>query len=1053
MKARTLTITLCTLLLASVSLFAQTPKFTVTGTVKDAEGLPVIGAAVMTENGEAAIADVDGKFTITLNPAKSKTLTASCLGYKSATENIGKRNQIHFILETDTEMISETVVVGYGSMKRSDLTGSVSSVKIDERQADISSSLDQLLAGKAAGVQVVTNSASPDAAVSIRVRGLSSLQNGSEPLYVVDGIILSNAGSASLLKGTANEGNEEQVNSLAGINPRDIASIEVLKDASATAIYGAEGAGGVILITTKMATTDRPKIEYAAGVDYAMRYSKIDMLDVYGYAQLKQAQGKSISGIFEDTENLTGLRVQPMDWQDYMMHDAWGNRHYFTISGKPKSLVYNVSLGYLKKDGVVMNTSNEQITARLNVEKTISKKFKLGTRTNYAFTQSRLSQGLNSSTLDAQTSIMRSMIISRPFKQVTEDEDVTTEEDRYLPDRWMSDFQSGRQEYRITPSLWANYKILPWLSFRSTLGGDYRSSRRYKWKGDKVNSGAEGSIGTVAEIESLRWNWDNMLQIDTKLGRNGYHNLSGTLGFTVASSQVATQTTTGYGIIQKSAQIDNLNAGVNTLFGYSESSFSTVSFLSRLIYNYRNRYVLTSTFRLDGSSKFLGRNKFAPFPSFAFAWRINEEPWFDVDFISMAKLRLGWGQVGNASVSSYQTTPLFNNVYGPDHTPTNESQMQVGIVGANIANPYLRWETNQQTNIGVDLSLWKGRLTFTADAYDKYTFDLLYRKKIAVSSGFANMWVNQGSLRNKGLEFTVDAVPLKTGLVEWSLGGNISFNRGIIQSLGDGAEGGYLYLTPDDYRYCNYYAGAQIATGSFCAYPGNYFIEGQPIGLFYGWKTDGIIQEGETGPQPTQGVDAGPGFIRFVDMDGNGYIDTNDRTVIGDPNPKFTYGFSTSLNVWNFTLAASFAGSYGNDVANINLVQETNLGSLTTNIRKEAFENRWTAENPSNKYPSIESLMGGNGAAQLRYFTDRLIEDGSFLRLSNLSLSFHVPLKKDAFIKGLDLTASAGNLYVWTNYSGYDPEVNSFGTLEKMAIDFGSYPSARTFSFDAKITF
>jgi len=1040
---------LASLMLAGGNIFAQTK---ITGTVKDDTGAPVVGAVVQSDASNAAVVGSDGKYSINVS-AKATKLTVSCLGYATQSQDIGKRGVIDFVMEPDAVALEETVVVGYGSMRKSDLTGSVTSVKIDDHQADVSSSLDQLLVGRAAGVQVVSNSASPDAGVSIRIRGLSSLQSGSEPLYVVDGIIMSEAGSATMLKGTANEGNDEAVNSLAGINPRDIANIEVLKDASATAIYGAEGANGVILITTKSATTDRPKIEYSAGVDFAQRYRKIDMLDVYGYAELKKAQGRSINLIFEDTVNLKGLKVEPIDWQDYMMHDAWGQRHYFNISGKPKNLMYNVSVGYLKKDGVVMNTSNEQFTARANVERTISKKLKIGTRTNYAYTGSKLSQGLNSSTLDAQTSIMRSMIISRPFKTILDDEEATTDEDRYLPDRWMSDFQSGRQEYRVSPSMWGTYKILPWLTFRSTLGGDYRSSRRFKWKGDKVNSGPEGSIGTVAEIETLRWNWDNTLQFDTKLGSAGYHNISGTVGMAMAKASVGTQTTTGYGIIQKSAQIDNLNASVNTQFGYDENSFSTLSFISRLIYNYRNRYVLTSTFRVDGSSKFLGKNKYAAFPSFAFAWRINEEPWFDVNFISMAKLRLGWGQVGNASVSSYQTMALYNNVYGPDHTPGNASQMTVGIVGANIANPYLRWETSQQTNLGLDLSLWHGRLTLTSDAYDKNTYDLLFRKKIAISSGFSEMWVNQGSLRNRGLEFAIDAVPLKTGLIEWSIGGNLSLNRGIIESLGKGAEGGYIYLSKDDCRFCNYYLGAQVATGSYCAYPANAFIEGQPIGLFYGWKTDGIIQQGETGPQPTQGVDAGPGFIKFVDMDGNGYIDTNDRTIIGDPNPDFTYGFNTRLSVWNFTLGVSFAGSYGNDIANINLVQENNLGSQTMNIRREAFEKRWTPENPGNRYPSIESLYGGNGTSQLRYFTDRLLEDGSFLRLSNVSLSFHVPIKEKAFIKGLDLTVSGNNLYVWTKYSGYDPDVNSFGTLNKMGIDFGSYPSARIYSFDVKLTF
>lgn len=1036
----------------SMASFAQT-KVNITGVVKGTDGLPVAGAVVMTDMQDAAVADADGKYMIKADMSKVKTLTVSCLGYKTISVSVGKGTIVDIIMESDSQMLEETVVVGYGSMRKSDLTGSVTSVKLDESQADRSSTLDQLLVGKAAGVQVVSNSASPDAGVSIRIRGLSSLQSGSEPLYVVDGIIMSEAGSATMLKGTANEGNDEAVNSLAGLNPRDIANIEILKDASATAIYGAEGANGVVLITTKTATTNRPKIEVSLGADYITRYGKIDMLDVNGYADFKVAQGKSIGTMYENPEMRTGLKVIPMDWQDYMINDAFGKRCYFNISGKPKTMMYNLSVGYLQKDGIVMNTSNEQITARLNVEKTLFKNFKIGTRVNYAYTESELSQGLNSSTLDSQTSIMRSMIISRPFKTKTEDEDISTEEDRYLPDRWMSDFSSGRQEYRVSPSFFLSYKILPWLTFRSTIGGDYRSSRRAKWKGDKVNSGPEGSIGTVAEIETMRWNWDNMFMFDTKLDRRGHHNLSGTLGLTMASSAVNTQTTTGWGIIQKTPQINNLNAAVNTLFNYGETSFSTLSFLTRLIYNYRNRYVLTGTFRVDGSSKFLGANRFAPFPSFAFAWRMNEEPWFNVNFISMAKLRIGWGQVGNASVSSYQTLPVFGNVYGPNHDPDNESQTVVGIVGTNIANPLLRWETSEQTNIGLDLGLWRGRFTLTADIYDKNTFDLLYKKKIAVSSGHSEMWVNQGVLNNRGMEFTVEAVPVKTGLVEWSLGGNISFNRGKIVSLGEGADGGEIYLSKGDKQYRKYYLGATIATGSYCAYPANAFIEGQPIGLFYGWKTAGIIQEGETGPGPSAEIDAEPGFVKFVDMDDNGYIDTNDRTIIGDPNPDFTYGFNSSLSVWNFTLNVGFSGTYGNDIANINLVQETHLGTLNMNIRKEAFEGRWTKDNPSTKYPSIESLMGSNGSSQLRYFTDRLIEDGSFLRLSNVSLSFHVPLPKKSFVKGLDLTASGSNLFVWTKYSGYDPDVNSFGTLNKMGIDFGSYPSARTFSFDVKLTF
>ena len=1055
-----LALTVC--VLSGYVSFAQSSR-TVSGTVKDVSGQPIIGAAVMVEgfSSSGSITDVNGKYKVVIpaSAGEKAALTISFLSYETQTVPVGDRVVIDVVLEEDSELLEEVVVVGYGAMRRSDLTGSVASVKINEDDAGKAASLDELLKGRAAGVTVLGSSAAPDAAVSVRVRGITSLNGSNEPLYVVDGVIMSSPSDPTMFtQGNSNAGTDEGVNAMMGINPQDIASMEILKDASATAIYGSAGANGVVLITTKSATRDRPTIKFSAGVDVSHVYKELEMLSFDEYVDFVSDMGGSLSKIYENTKERTGLKVTPVNWQDYLLRNAVSQRYYLSVSGRPKTLSYNFSVGYNRKDGVVQQTGAEQYTLRLNVNKTLFKNFTIGTKTNLAYIYSRMTQGMSATSLDAGTSMMRSMLVSRPYMALNPDTELEDEqgddydEFRSTPARWLSDFNSLRKEYRITPHIFVQWKIAKWLEFKSSFGGDYRLRERTKWKGQTINNGAEGSLSAISSQDTYNWNWDNTLNINKKFRK---HRINATLGMATSRSMSTSDVVEGWHIPQYKAQHHNINSAENTRLAYSESAVSSNSFFARAMYNYADRYLLTATCRVDGSSKFSKQNRYSVFPSFAAAWRLSEEPWFKVDWVSMAKLRVGWGQVGNSGVAAYQIYSTYSTRYYPDHTLGNESEYVVGLIPNNIANPNLKWETTRQWNAGLDLGFWDGRLAFTLDLYDKYTYDLLQKKTVSTSSGFSSIWVNNGSIRNKGLELTVDATPISSGDFEWNIAGNISFNRNSIVSLGANGDGGDIFLTPDNKQNCAYYYGAKMGNGNFLNSTVNIFIEGQPIGLFYGYSTDGIVQEGETGiPITSGGASRGPGSIKYRDLNENGYLDDGDKTVIGDPNPDFTYGFSTSFTWKDLTLSASFDGSYGNDITNANLVQETKITTATnssySNIRREAYLNAWTPENPGNYWPKL------NGMAQeeLKFMTDRWVEDASFLRISNVTLSYRIPLPKNKVVRNMSVGVSGRNLYVFTKYSGWDPEVSSYGnSMEKIGVDFGSYPTARTYSFDLKFTF
>lgn len=1048
-------------LLISGSALAQN-RITVKGTVKDTNGEALVGAAVLVDGTTiGVITDIDGNYSISFTPkSKSPKLVISNISYVTKEVAVDGRSVIDVVLEEDMEQLEEVVVVGYGAMRKSDITGSVTSVRIDETKASQSASIDQLLQGQAAGVQVVSNSAAPDAGVSVVVRGASSFNSNSSPLYVVDGVIMNTSGSISMgSHGGESSGISEDNNGLMGISPQDIASMEILKDASATAIYGSQGANGVVLITTKSASQGKPSITFTAGASLSHIYKKYDLMDAEDYKQFLTMKGIEETHDFYKiyTKSVENGTYAPVDWQDYATRLSVTQRYYLTIAGNPKNTNYRFSIGYIDNDGIIKGTGYNNIYARLNLDKKIGK-FTIGTKTSFSYLDSYMTQGAGSTIAQTPaTSLVMSMLQTRPLRRIVEydDEGLEVDDDGSPlsgPDRWLTDYESKRNEFRLTSSIYGEYKILPWLSFKTTFGVDYRSNERLYFKSKRINPHATGSHGTIAHVDRVNWNWDNLLIFNKKIRR---HRVSGTLGHSASQGVTRTQTVEGTNVEEWKSMAASLNSAPYTWLTYGESQSQLLSFFARATYNYDERYVVTATYRFDGSSKFAGSNKWAQFPSFAAAWRISNEPWFKrFKFVfpgfTSAKLRIGWGMVGNQGIPSYQTTYRYSASSVATHD--NASHKLVSVASNSIPSKELKWETTTQYNAGLDLDFFDGRLVLAVDGYYKLTEDLLQTKILPGSAGINNPYVNMGSISNTGFELTLNTVPVATKNVEWTIGGNFTLNRNKIVSIDpSGLSTSLKYIYKDQpAQKVEYFTGNKISQSAYNNDYINVFFKGYPMSLFYALPTDGIVQEGQTGVPFSDGAVRGPGSVNFVDTNKDGVINADDRVVVGNPNPDFTYGFNTSLTVKRFTFSASFVGSYGNEVYNQQLSVLTDMTTNSANRLRAPVFDCWSPENTDAKYPSLSAFT----MSDINLCSDRFVEDGSYLRLANASISYSLPIRNSkSLVKHLSFTLSGKNLYCFTKYSGYDPDVNVYGSVLKYGVDMGAYPAARTYMFDVKISF
>jgi TonB-linked SusC/RagA family outer membrane protein len=1057
------------LCVASVTGYAQ--QVVASGIVTDAaDGFSMPGVSVKVQNTViATVTNVNGKYTI--NAKLGDVLTFSFLGKIIQHISVPADGIIDVVLHDDTKALDEVVVVGYGTMKKRDLSGAIAQVSADDILAgNPTNSINQAMQGKIAGVVVSQNDGAPGAGISIQIRGTNSFSTSSQPLYIVDGIPFDVAGMPST-GGAANENNNQTANPLALINPHNIKSIEILKDASATAIYGSRGANGVVLITTKRGESGNEKIEVSTNVSISQVSKRLKVLGAYDYANYINEQaindayyfGTSYtrlpypgewaynydtknniipsSGRYEPKpEDFLNPRtiydsygnshfIQGTDWQDEIFQTGYTQEYNIRVSGGSENGWHSFSGNYTNQTGIIVGSDYKRYNLATNLGRKVHKWIEIGT--NISYTNS-ITDFTKSNSYDY--SIIRSALIF-PSTQNRYMEASAVDELGWLAANPYVYVTTAKDQLTTNSVFTANYAELTftdWLKFRQNVGISYSANNRDTYYGRHTQEGREPANGVAGQSD----NWwqgitaESILTFDKKFG---VHQLNAMAGFTYEEGNYGSKSITVRNFPSDLTEAYNLSAGLDPQTPTSgRGKTKLVSLLGRVNYVLLDKYIATVSFRRDGSSKFVDGNKFANFASAALAWRISEEEFIkNLNIFSNLKLRLSYGQTGNQGIDAYRTLQVLaahNYPLGGSLASGYAEDTWRGPL-----NPDLRWETTDQYNAGIDFGFLDNRISVIIDYYYKKTHDLLQSVKIPTSTGFGNKLINFGEVTNEGLELSGN-FNILTGDFKWDLNANISFNRNTI--------GG---LEADQFANRLWYNADQA------------FIQrnGLPIGAIYGFVEDGFYDnEAEVRAEkaykqsPDAIVKGMVGEIKYRDLDGNGVIDDADRTIIGNTNPDFIYGLTNNLSWKGFTLSIFFQGSYGNDMFNGNLLDGVKLANIG-NITQSAYDTRWTPENTAGaQWPKAT-----NGYDRVWKISNRYVEDGSYLRLKNLTLGYTIPSK----IKGIEsiyVYGSASNLFTITNYSWYDPDVNSLGNdPSRRGVDIYSYPSSRSYSLGFKITF
>ncbi|MBB6462377.1 SusC/RagA family TonB-linked outer membrane protein [Flammeovirga kamogawensis] len=1028
-------------------------EYTVQGVIKDETGITLPGVNVYNRDTKSGVkTDYNGKFSIKLNG--NATLVFSYIGMKTKRIDIDpfdtSLRNLDVVLKEDMEMLDEIVVVGYGSQNASDLTGSVAQLKESDDVVRQYNSVDEVLEGRMAGVQVSSNAGQPGSGISVKIRGTNSLRGNNEPLYIVDGIVISSAGEDT--NSAFSDGNEDQgiQNGLAGINPRDIESIEVLKDASATAIYGSRGANGVVLITTKKGAKGKSKISAFVNTDVSTISKKIDVLDAPNFAQmvnevsmlkgfvpkyhLENGQIHTING----DGSIDPTALQQVNWQDEIYQPGISTTAGLSATGGSDKTKYYISGGFNDLNGIVQNSNMKTGDMRINLQSNISDKLKVDTRMSMYYSQGQFAQ--SGSKGGSSRSFTKSVINFQPL--VIPDADVS-EIGLSNPYSFINDYEDLSQEFKLFASFNATYSFNKHFKYQVRAGGNYRTKSRSIWYGSTTQKGSQtnGALG-ISGIDRYSYVVDNLLMFNKKFGKK--HRIDAVVGFVMdgVTSTQSNSESENFPVHTLKARAPQLGQTIVRPYSEMTSQELLLSGLGRFTYSYDNKYTFTATMRADGSSKFKEENQFGYFPSLAAAWHISEENFLKhSETISNLKVRASWGMTGNQAISPYQTYNNYGVVYYTDYNNNT-------IIGAgpnNLGNEFLKWETTTQANVGIDYGLFNGKLYGSVDVYHKTTDDLLQQIQIPNSSGFQSYLTNRGSIENNGIDLMLEGVLYAKKDWNITLGGNISFVRSEVTHLGIPDSPVYINGVEQD---ASYYLGSNVSSGTYFKQPANIFMVGQPVGIFWGYKTNGIYQTGEeaaNGPN-VNGNAPSAGDIAFVDQNGDGNIDASDLTKVGDPNPLFTFGFNAKVTYKNLTVSALFTGSYGNDIVNGNLLIESDAYQNNKNVRPDAYYNAWRPGVTDASAPRLDH-------PNQTLFTDRIVEDGSYLRLANLTIGYDVPLKSNS-IERLNVFFAGRNLFTLTNYSGYDPEVTSFmgdGTI--MGVDWNSFPNATSLSLGVNLTF
>lgn len=1056
----------CLLCLTSAAAAFAQQTIKVTGKVIDNTNEGVPGVNVQVKGGSlGTITDIDGNYKIDVPNSKS-VLVFSFIGYATQEISVGNQTVINVSLKDDTQLLDEVVVVGYGTARKSDVTGATVNITPDANDASKAVSIDALLQGKVAGLNVSATMATPGAASSVTIRGANSLRGDNQPLYVIDNVPQASTGEFAE---SALGGSDFQIaqDPLSALNPNDIENITVLKDASVTAIYGSRGANGVILITTKKGKAGKAKINVTANFTIANARNLHDMINLEEYAMYRNSQtdqpqyhltsNGEMHYVFSGNESNydpndpeTYRTITYRDWQKEAYSSAFSQAYSASISGGSDAMKYYVSASFKDINGIVKNTGIKQGDLRANLTANLSKTVILNLIISGALKQNDMMTGGNT-TGGVAGSLARTVLDTKPFE--VPGDDPGDMEAKMNVFSWVNDYDDITNDKNFKVSADLTWNINKYFSYSLRTGGNMTVNDRKRWYGLELPAGANvKGLLAISNVNKSNYNVENLLNFNIDLMKDIH--LAATAGFTYDKYKFLTENTSASNFTIYDYRTKGLNqAGDINVKQPIQKDYQLLSYLGRINLSAYDKYLLTASLRADGSSKFKKGSRWSYFPSFSLAWRLEQEGFMKgVDCLNQLKVRVGYGETGNQGIDPYLTfSDYANNI---DYADINGNSLK-GMEVSNLQNDGLKWERTSSWNAGVDFGFFKSRLSGTIDLYRKKTSNLLIMRSLPLSSGFTSVMVNQGSLLNKGLEISLNGDILRSKDWNWSIGGNIGFNKATIEDLGiELADIGAL-------KSVRGYLGASIGDHFGAA---NVFLEGEAPGLFFGYKTQGIIQEGDvvdgkiayTAADGTTkyyssstGNDMAAGNIKCVDVNEDGVVDSNDMTTIGNPNPDFTYGFQTRISWRDLSLSASFTGVYGNDILNTNIRYEQTPSRQAGNLRRDAYLNAWTSENKSNLYPATT-----NNIKNVVY--DRYVEDGSFLRCSDITLNYILPkvwMKRIGF-QNTSVFASVKNAFVITGYSGYDPEVNSFAFDGlRRGIDMNAFPSMRSFVFGVNVTF
>lgn len=1056
-------------LLAAIAMSASA-QVMVKGVVLDsATGETLIGASIIekgTKNG--ATTGIDGDFSLKVTSANA-TIVVSYVGYTTKEVKLDGRTDVTVELNDDSQTLDEVVVVGYGTQRKSDITGSVASLSRDQMAQTIVTNADQMLQGKVAGVQVTQNSGAPGGATSIRIRGASSLNSSNEPLYIIDGVPM-NTSNSSIGGFAWAQGSDGQttVNPLASIAPSDIVSIDVLKDASACAIYGAAGANGVVLVTTRRGEAGHSNVTYDGYVAWQQTAKRLDMMNLRQYAQYQTElfeDGILNESNYDKTYSDISLLGKGTDWQDEIFRTALMQSHQVGVTGGNEKTVYAMSAGWMQQDGIIIGSDFSRFNTRFNIDNNFTKWLKVGGSLAYTRTDETITRNDGSDGVIMQAIGMMPTVPVYDFDGNWAGPDNVNGASQWNPVALALITNNTLLREKITGSFYGSVDFLKHFNFRAEYAFDSSENQnksflpRYQF-GTLVSN----DVNKMMQREEHSWYWMQKDYITYRQTFADKHDLTVMAGFEASKSSWD-----GTMIIKENFSTDYIHVmGEDGTFksntGWKDAQ-STASVFARVNYAFDYRYLLTATVRRDGSSKFGSNHKWGTFPSVALAWRINQEKFLQsASWLNNLKLRLGFGMVGNSNIDTYRYGSALQTVLTPNGT---------AYIPQNLSNPDLKWEASQQYNVGLDYASFNNRLEVTLDFYRKETSDLLMQMFVPsfigpsgddVYGSIAPPYANVGKTRNTGVDLQITARPVVNNNFTWQSSLTLSHNRNKIVSLNDNDQ--IIYGKVD------WYAPFQSAT---------MFKAGEAMGVFYGYETEGLFkneadivghatQTGSSLPydnriDKTSGVWVGD--IKFKDRNGDGIINEADQTIIGDPNPDVTFGFTNTLTYKNFELNIGLNGQIGGDILNWSRYVVEGLRSIWDNQAVSVLDRarpymidpalgdvigNYAYSGGKNDMPRFSNLDGN----QNNRMSDRWIEDATYLRIQNISLSYTLPKNwaKTVFLQNAKVYFNVQNVYTFTKYSGYDPEIGAFNQSTLLQnIDRGRYPTPRTYTLGVNLAF